>query len=97
MGYNGISSSVCCGTRVQTQYPGEWQPMRRSSYSNGGSAKLTSIPSSGKYCPYCNKMVAKCDPDGEDIPGSNGKKRHKSCRLAVAQGKNTELCEITNP
>lgn len=75
----------------------EQEPTRKKN-GNGSNTKPTSIPSSGKYCGYCNKMVAKCDPDGEDDPGSDGnKRRHKSCvRLAVARSRNTELRGMAN-
>jgi hypothetical protein len=58
------------------------------------------IPPSGKYCLHCNLTVANGDPDGENVPGDGEKRQHKSCadakRLAVAQSKNTELCEVAN-
>jgi hypothetical protein len=59
----------------------------------------TSILSSEKYCPCCHVTVANGDPDGEDVPGSNGEKRqHRFCvrRLAVARCRDTELREVAN-
>jgi len=59
----------------------------------------TLVLSSGEYCPFCHEMVAKGDPEGENIPGSDGKKRqHRACsgRFAVAQGENTGHCEAAN-
>jgi hypothetical protein len=66
---------------------------------NGTTAagKKSLIPSSGKDCPYCHIIVANGDPDGENIPGDDGRRRHKSCaKLAVARSKDTELRRTVN-
>jgi hypothetical protein len=91
MSFNPFSS----GMGTQVVYP--YQTKRRS--DNGGNTKKISVSPSGKYCSICNEMVGNGDPDGEDVPESNGKKRrHKSCvkRLAFLQSKNTESCKTAN-
>lgn len=79
-GYSGLSGSVRNGNRNQMSYPEEGRQFGKPKPQNSNGTKLTEIKSSGKFCPYCHIMIANGDPNGEGVPGSNGKeRRHKVC------------------
>ena len=74
MSYN--ISSFCSGGASRVSY----EPRRNNSQTKRGTTKAerekTSVRSTGKYCAFCNEMVAIADPDAVTI---GNERCHKSC------------------
>jgi len=77
--FHGLSGSVRNGARGKIDYPDDGRKLRKApSYNGDRSRKNAKLLR--EICPNCHIAIAIEDPNGESVPGTNGKERkHKIC------------------